>query len=385
MKSLPFSKKGFTLLEILLVVAAIAILAGIVIVAINPGKQLADTRNATRQSDVKTISDAIYQYSFDHGGVFPSGIDTTWRILGTNSAGCAVNCGAVSESGNNQEQLNLSPVSQYSFDSGNASTIPDTSGPNNLVNNGVTFTAGMIGQGANCDGNGSASLVTNSLNPGAGDFYLAAWVKSAADSSNLRGIVGKPFYGSGGDEYGFGIYQGKFVFKTGDGAQMNMVWGPTFVPNNWYLLVGQRAGITTTFYVNNVAQGYFANVTGSIDTANPFVVCRSDNASVLKFIGQVDEVYFGTRSLTNSEMAQLYNQGLGIPSGNTTPPANATTADSCLDLSSALVSDYITAIPTDPKLGNANNTYYAVKKTSGGRISVQACAAENGKNITATK
>jgi prepilin-type N-terminal cleavage/methylation domain-containing protein len=88
---------GFTLLEILLVVAAIGILAGIVIVAVNPSKQLGDTSNAQRRSDVNAVMNAVYQYALDNNGAFPSGLvatATTPSMLGTATSGCNTICTA---------------------------------------------------------------------------------------------------------------------------------------------------------------------------------------------------------------------------------------------------------------------------------------------------
>ncbi len=67
-------RSGFTLIELLLVIGIIAILASIVIVAINPTKQLGDARDAQRRSDVNTILNAVYQYAIDNNGNLPSGI-----------------------------------------------------------------------------------------------------------------------------------------------------------------------------------------------------------------------------------------------------------------------------------------------------------------------
>lgn len=76
-------------MEVLLVVAIIAILAGIVIIAINPGKQVGDSRNSQRQADVTTILNAVYQYSLDNNGTLPAGITTTaTEICNTGATPC---------------------------------------------------------------------------------------------------------------------------------------------------------------------------------------------------------------------------------------------------------------------------------------------------------
>jgi len=79
------SQKGFTLVELLVVIGIIGILMAVTIVAINPVLQFQNARNAQRQADVNTILNAFYEYEASNAGAVPaaaSNITTTAKVLG---------------------------------------------------------------------------------------------------------------------------------------------------------------------------------------------------------------------------------------------------------------------------------------------------------------
>ncbi len=93
----PRLRRGFTLIELIIVVAIIAIVAATIFVAIDPAKQLHAARNSTRWADVTSILEGIKKYQFDNDGALPAidGSPGSVQLIGSNVGTCgSVSCGS---------------------------------------------------------------------------------------------------------------------------------------------------------------------------------------------------------------------------------------------------------------------------------------------------
>ena len=82
---------GFTLIELIIVVAIIALLAAATFVAIDPAKRIGEAQNAQRWSDITAILSAIMTYIVDNNGNFPTNI-TADGTFGIGSGGACDAC-----------------------------------------------------------------------------------------------------------------------------------------------------------------------------------------------------------------------------------------------------------------------------------------------------
>ncbi|MCI0564170.1 MAG: prepilin-type N-terminal cleavage/methylation domain-containing protein [Nitrososphaera sp.] len=143
-------RKAFTLIELLLVVAIIAVLAVAVFVALDPATRLKDAKDARRTSDVDSILTAIHQSIVDNKGSYPSNMPAagTEVQLGTDAAGCAIATGgcAVTAAACNDLMTGTQNLAKY------LKSMPiDPSG-------GTTYTAAKTGYAVVRDTNGIVTV-----------------------------------------------------------------------------------------------------------------------------------------------------------------------------------------------------------------------------------
>ena len=81
-------QKGFTLIELIIVIAIIALLAAATFVAVDPAKRIGNANDAQRWEDVTAMVDAYYKYVVDNTGSYVTTTDdgTTYWIATQETA-----------------------------------------------------------------------------------------------------------------------------------------------------------------------------------------------------------------------------------------------------------------------------------------------------------
>ncbi|MBP9748946.1 type II secretion system protein [Patescibacteria group bacterium] len=90
---LPSSKEecGFSLPELIVVIAIIAVLFAVVLIGLDPTARIAGARDGERRRATHDILQALASYAADNSGNVPAAIDAltaSIQIVGTNVSGC---------------------------------------------------------------------------------------------------------------------------------------------------------------------------------------------------------------------------------------------------------------------------------------------------------
>lgn len=269
-------KRSFTLIELLIIIAILGILAAAVLVAINPGKRMAQAKVSGALRFAKQIEnslgfEAVGQWNFD-------------ECSGTQAKDTSVNT-------NNNGNI-----------TGATYELNDT--PYHIVGSGTGKCA------LSFNGAGNVNIpVSDSLKFGMSSFTIASWVKLNAVPPDY----GIPFNNNRNPSWVntkfSGVSEGNngnFGYELYDGVNYIAAYGPAPKLGDWYhyVLIIDRASGKTKVYINGSLESSMTRSLGSLGdlTSNgPFYLAALLN-------GLIDDVHIYASALSKTEIQQLYTQ-----------------------------------------------------------------------------
>lgn len=354
-------QKAFTLLELLLVIAVIAILAAVIFFNLSPAKRLGDTESAKTLAKSKDIKKAIEAYSIANGGSLPTSISglSAYGLFDICKQGQSTNCvnldelvtgGYISEipiddsadsaivsgykleydsnkrtvqilSNSNYQtyivngsSLQKGLVGYWRMDEASGTSAQDSSGNNNIgtLTNGPTWGNGKYNNAVVLDGSNDYISISSTSSFNTAQFTLSQWWY--ATGATCGATWSGPFNNRVASQNGF-----QFVNDTNSTTVFTphlVIWNGTsetaqykstttyncpFTGWKHFVWVYSGSG-TPKLYVDNIEQ----TVTTSAITTynNPGIFIGRGYSYVL---GSIDETRLYNRPLNTDEISVLYN------------------------------------------------------------------------------
>ena len=193
----------------------------------------------------------------------------------------------------------------------------DSVGAINGSDTDVTYSVanGKIIQGAGFNGTTSQVSLGDNFDQSS-DFSVSAWVKTT-QSADEYGIFTKG--GLAGGNYQWGLMQSTTnlwwqLWEQGGSNYLGLITSATINDGNWHHVAGTYNNGTTTMiaYIDGVNAGSNNTPSGTWYTNGASVAMIGNREDGKFFNGSIDEVGLWSRTLTPTEILQLYNNGSGL-------------------------------------------------------------------------
>jgi prepilin-type N-terminal cleavage/methylation domain-containing protein len=332
MQSKQLSGKGFTIVELLIVIVVIAILAAITIVAYNGIQQRA--QSSAVESAISQAVRKIELYKVDHNGAYPptpadAGITASGDLGIAYSAASGGYCVSYVRNATSYVATNADTkprsggcatdnglVAEWLFN-GNAN---DTSGSGmNGTVNGATLSAGRSGQtntayafsGATQYISLASSVPINFTN---GQFSVSTWVNistlpAAATWYDILSSTGTGDWSFGINATAAGVGRAMMTKVS----QTDSPAGPTVEQNSWKMLTAVYtygpSPSTVEYYIDGVSTGSVNWNHSTQGSFTPVTKRIGSRASSGYFRGAIDELRVYNRALTAAEITSLFAAG----------------------------------------------------------------------------